>query len=340
MSLDKSGDTHRITIISPFLHSVLVVIAALYINTVFLPVQVLDQTSPQTSSPDTAEADLIHYGDVIDVDVIGNLEHDWRGTINPEGYLDRLTLAQEPILALCKSESDVAAEITKQFSRVLRDPKIDVKIVDRTGRAVTLLLGAVRNQQRLRIKREVRLVELISLSGGITDTASGDITIVRPSTLNCSRSSEDDKAGSLVMRFTIAQLLNGEAQANPVILSGDIITVADASPIYVIGGVNTPRQISSRSELTVTHAISAAGGLAKEGVESDVTIYRRDGRDSKSLSVDLKKIRSKQQEDVLLKPFDIIDVGQKGRARSKNPPTINAEAVSRDIFKLPVRIVE
>ena len=333
MSLHNNGEAGRIKGFSPFFWSAFLTIIAFN----FAASQISSQAKPD----ETSEANLIHYGDVIDVDVIGNLEYDWRGTMNPEGFLDRLTLARDPIFALCKSETDIATEITRQYSKVLRDPKVEVRILDRSGRAVTLLLGAVRNQQRLKIRREVRLVELLSLSGGITDTASGEISVVRPSNLNCFKSGgEGDNTGLKTMRFTIVELLSGDPKANPIILSGDIITVADASPIYVIGGVNAPRQISSRSEMSVTRAISAAGGLAKEGVESDVTIYRREGRDTKTLSVDLKKIRSKQQDDILVKPFDIIEVGQKGRARSKYPPNVSAESASRDIFRLPVKIIE
>ena len=33
-----------------------------------------------------SEANLIHLGDVIDIDVEGNLEFDWRGPLTPEGF--------------------------------------------------------------------------------------------------------------------------------------------------------------------------------------------------------------------------------------------------------------
>jgi len=296
----------------------------------------------RTPTPDrqqSAENDLIHYGDLIDVDVVGSLDGDWRGSVSPEGFIQGLIYAPDPIYALCKTERAVAEEITTQYSRNLKDPKVVVRVLDRSGRAATLLLGAVRNQQRFKLRRDVHLNELLALSGGITDAASGEITIARPTELNCFANNNDQSKVTL-MRFTISQLLSGESAYNPIVLSGDIITVAEASPIYVIGGVNNPRQISSREEMTVSRAILSAGGLAKEAIESDITIYRRDGKDAKSISVDLKKIKGKQQDDVILKPFDIIDVGQKGRGKPKFAPSVNVEAISRDIYKLPVRIVE
>jgi len=297
--------------------------------------------SSQSTTQNIDENDLIHYGDLIDVDVVGSLEYDWRGSLNPEGFLDGMSLAKDPIYALCRSESEIAADITAQYSRLLRDPQVVVKVLDRSGRAAAMLMGAVRNQQRFKLKREARLRELLALSGGITDTASGEITIFRPADLNCnSKTATSDAPVSQLKKISIARLLQGDPDADPIILSGDIITVVQASPIYLIGGVNTPREISSRDEITISHAIAAAGGLSKEAIESDVTIYRRDGKGSKVINVDLKKIRAKQQEDVKLKAFDIVDVGEKGRPKPKFAPNVSSELISRDIYKVPVRIIE
>jgi len=316
--------------------------AGLAVFLVFLmaiPFSALAQTPTPTPTPEIAENDLIHYGDLIDVDVLGSLDGDWRGSVNPEGFLQGLIYAPEPIYALCKTERDVAGELTSQYSRNLKDPKVIVRVLDRSGRAATLLLGAVRNQQRFKLRRDVRLNELLALSGGITDAASGEITIARPTDLNCVTNNKDDNRVTF-MRFTISQVLSGATEYDPIILSGDIITIVEAAPIYVIGGVNNPRMISSREETTISRAISSAGGLAKEAIESDITIYRRDGKDAKSINVDLKKVKAKQQDDLVLKPFDIVDVGQKGRGKPKFPPSVNIDSASRDIYKLPMRIVE
>ena len=301
---------------------------------------IYSQTTATLPRDPASESGLIHYGDLIDVDVVGNLDGDWRGTIDPEGFLRGLVYAPDPIFALCRTEQDVAAGITAQYSRTLRDPKVVVRVLDRSGRAAALLLGAVRNQQRFKINRVARLNELLALSGGITDTASGEITIARPGNLNCFAGTEKDTGKVSVTRVSITRLLAGEPEANPVILSGDIVTVTEAPPIYVIGGVNTPRQISSREELTLSRAILSAGGLSKEGVESDITIYRRDGSTSRPITVDLKKVLSKSQNDPILKPLDIVDVGQKGRAKPKFAPNVYADQLSRDIFKLPVRSLD
>ncbi len=66
---------------------------------------------------------------------------------------------------------------------------------------------------------------------------------------------------SQFIKIKIADLIKREPTHNPLILSGDIITVLEAEPIYVIGGVANPKQINAHSQITVSRAIAAAGAL-------------------------------------------------------------------------------
>jgi polysaccharide export outer membrane protein len=305
----------------------------------------------QTPGKNQSEIDLVHYGDIIDVDVVGSLDYDWRGILNPEGYLSGFDKIEEPIYALCRSESDVAASITTQYSKILRDPKVVVRIIDRTNRAVALVDGAVKKPQRFQIRRPVNLNEIIVLAGGITDRSSGEINIFRPPSLNCLDKSTagDSKTGTFVktsqgngspmLNIRISDLLSAKEGSNPQILSGDIITVIEAQPIYILGGVNNPGQISSRTTTTLTRAIATAGGLSKDATPDKISIFRRTGRDSTTIEIDLKKIKDNATEDPELKPFDIVDVGQKGRTKRKFLPTIGTVDSNR-LAALPLRIID
>lgn len=310
-------------------------------------------------SPDsTPEISLIHFGDLIDVDVIGSFEFDWRGTLNPEGYLAGLDTIAEPIQGLCKSEGELAALIAKEYGKILRDPRVVVKVIDRSNRPVSVLQGAVKTPQRFRIKRAVLLNELLIVAGGLSDRASGEISIFRPPGLNCiSRTEVPEETslpadgrekfikasrgnGSETLNIRIIDLLSGDKKANPQILSGDIITVAEAPPIYIIGGVNTPKQLSSRSQFTLTRAIASAGGLAKEALDK-VVIFRRRGKETQVIEADLKKIRAAQEEDLVLEAFDIVDVSQKGREKRKTAPIVESTGGDQEkSAMLPLRIVD
>lgn len=326
---------------------------SLILAAVFFQGLVLSQEPDKKTQNDN----LIHLGDLIDVDILGSVEHDWRGTLTPEGFLNGLDYIEEPIYALCKGEEEVAQLVAKAFSKLLRDPKVVVKILDRSNRPNSLIYGAVKSEQRLQIKRPVNLNEIIILSGGFTEKASGEIQIFRPENLSCKAEnpvSDTENKDSLArekfvttsqekgknyFNIKISDLLAG--RANPQILSGDIITVLEAEPIYIIGGVGTPRKISSRSQTTLLRAIAAAGGFSKDADTAKVTIFRRAGRETKIIEADYEKIKAEQAEDIVLQAFDIVDVGVKGRGKSKFAPFIDAdEKNGRNSLELPLRIID
>lgn len=298
--------------------------------------------------------DLIHPGDLIDVDILGSSEYDWRGTIGNDGFLDGLEFIDEPVYGLCRSEADVAKDIVKAYSKTLRNPEVVVKILDRSHRPQAFLVGAIRNAQRFQIMRQVHLNELLILSGGITEKTSGEIQVIRSKNSSCAAIVEtqpgssavgfvniNDKDGTAILNFKIADLLRGKKEANPLIMVGDIITVLEADPIYIIGGVSNPRQISVRQRMTVTRAIASAGGLTKDADVRNITIYRRDGRNVRTVLVDYEKAKVEPAADPILQAYDIVEVGHKGRARSKLPPVIRvAEDIERRSAELPLRIID
>ena len=313
---------------------------------VFFSVCIHSQTPVPSITPQIPrnEADLIHFGDLIDVDFAGSLEYDWRGSLTSSGFLDGLD-EFSPIAGLCRSETDVATDIARAYSKILRDPKVTVKIIDRSNRAVALLDGAVKMPTRFRIQRIVRLRELIVLAGGFSDYASGEIVIFRPSDLNCSVPLTSDKGpsgnGLQTINISISELLAGKQAADPVVLSGDMVTVGKAVLIYVIGAVNNPRPIYAHSGMTLTRAIATAGGLAKEASGQKVSIFRRVKTETSVMQADLEKMKNGEINDVDLKPFDIIEVTFKGRAPRKYPPVLGiGENNERDTPDLPLQIID
>lgn len=299
----------------------------------------------------TADDELIHYGDVIDLDVVGGFEYDWRGTISPEGFLDGLDGYSDPIYGLCRAEKDIAAEAERILGRTLRDPKVIVRIIDRSNRAVVRLEGAVRTPSRFRIQRKVLLSELLVMAGGLTDGVSGEVTIYRPKNLSCSAtivpaSSSSERLpakdnGSPLTTIKITDLLSGKESGNPQILSGDIITVPKALPIYVIGAVNSPRPVFTREKMTVSRIVAIAGGLAKDANGAKVSIFRREGLNVKTVEANLDKIKSGEENDEILLPFDIVEVAAKGGGKRKYPPAAaNDENRNRTKGELPLRIVD
>jgi protein involved in polysaccharide export with SLBB domain len=293
------------------------------------------------------EVDLIHFGDIIDADLAGGSEYNWRGTLTPDGFLEGMDEIAGPIYGLCRSEADLAAEIDRIYSKMLRAPGTTIRIIDRTKRAFARIDGAVRTPARFQLMRGARLRELIVAAGGLTDDASGSIEILRTEHLNCgplaaqAEGSGAPRRGNGVERLniTIKDLLTGKDAADPVIMSGDLITVVKARPIYIMGAVNDPKPIYTHAGMTLSRAIDTAGGLAKGAIPQDVTVFRKEGGESKQIKADLTKIKSGDESDVDLQPFDIIDVASKSRPKRDHPPVIVADA-GKPIGEPPLKVIE
>lgn len=324
----------------------LVTAVLLAVSAVKGPAQTVGNRPVSAATP-TLASESIHLGDVVDVDFVGSFEFDWRGGLTPDGFLDGLERAEKPIFALCRTEAEVAASVKEQHKYFLRDPDVVVRIVDRSNRALAYVTGSVRTAQRFQLRRSVSLLELIVLSGGITDGSNGEIVIFRPPNVSCggARTAGAQKRLSAAaepkrISIKIADLLSGDPDANPRILSGDVVSVTEAPPVFLIGDVATPRKMNLTPDLTLTRAIAFAGGISRSFSGQKARIHRRTP-EAQILEFDLRRVLQKKVEDPKLEPYDVIEVEQRGFDSRKvapvsEPPALNSETMSR----LPLRIVD
>jgi polysaccharide export outer membrane protein len=165
----------------------------------------------------------------------------------------------------------------------------------------------------------VRLQELLTASGGITERANGDIQILHTEAAMCPEPGDeiDDvtaREGSLTVPMKIYKmndLVEGKVASNPLIRPGDIVIVTEAKPIYITGLVVAPQGLYLQNGLTLSRAIAMVGGIKKGGKAEDVRIFRQKPgtmENQEIIRVDFNAIKKKQKEDILLQPYDIIDV--------------------------------
>lgn len=310
-----------------------------------------------------SENDLVHAGDLVDVDILGSTEYDWRGRVTPEGFLSGLNFIDN-VFVRCRTADKIALEIAELYTKFLRKPQVRVRILDRSNRPVSSLLGAVKMPQKYQLKRKVLLNELLIISGGLTEEANGEIQILRREENQCleplgenqtaqgevvkiadtpEKKPEDQAGGLKIISVKVSDLLSGDPEHNPQIFYGDVITVLGAEPIFVIGGVGNPGRILFRKDLTVSRAISIAGGIAKKGEAEQIRIYRRGADESGGTSVievNLDSIKSNEAEDIQLQPFDVIDVSGRGGER-RFPSDLGFEISKTDKnTTLPLRVID
>ena len=255
-------------------------------------------------------------GDVIEVRVFGQNELNSTVQVDGEGNLSSLPFL-DSIPARCRTEKQVQKDIAQAYSRLIKDPQVSVRVIERKSRQPASVSGAVRTAGKVPTERKLRLNELIAASGGITEKAAGTIQILHTEPVLCPGPGEEAEAlpvaGTAIplQVVKISDLRNGTV--NPIIRSGDLVLVTEAEPVYITGSVVQPGSIMLRDQLTLSKALGMVGGTRKDAKLSDIRIYRQKGnKEQDVLKVDFEAVKKNQKPDIFLQPYDVIEVSDTG----------------------------
>lgn len=305
------------------------------------------QAVPQKSAlPDASDSSYrIGPGDVLDIRVFNRpqLSRD-AVRVDARGMITMPLMGE--LHAACKPEQQLAGEIANRYLEWLKKPEVDVFIKEYNSKPVAVI-GAVNSPGQFQLKRRVRLLELITFAGGPQDRAGTVVQVIHmlnqsicegvaPSASGSDPPAADD--GNLVDQIDLRDMRSGSPQANPFARPGDIVIVAEAPQVYIVGNVLRPSAIPLKEQVTVTQAIAMAGGLMPDTRKEDVRIIRRaPGSGQKTeIQIDLKAIEKRQAEDVAVQANDIIDVPASG---SKRFLRSLLGTVAPTITQLPVRVI-
>jgi polysaccharide export outer membrane protein len=279
----------------------------------WLAVAASAQTAPQASPTPFAQAPAsptapdyrVGSGDVLDVVVFGNEDLSRSPTVQTNGSVSLPLLGDVQVAGL--SVAEIQRKLTTLLERdYLVNPQVEVKVKDYQSQFVTVL-GEVNNPGKKPLRGRTRLVDVLVESGGFTPRASGEVSITR------SEGSFDAGGNTLRLQLTGGNpspqdRINLEIQLR----HGDVITASPKYYVTVEGEVVRPGRYVLEPDLSVSGAISTAGGLTRFG-SSDVKVRRLDPQTGRSqiLGVDLKAVRSGKKPDLLLQPNDVISVSRR-----------------------------
>lgn len=298
------------------------------------------RSQPPTDSVTTkltqaSERYRIGPGDVLDVRIYNRPQLS-RDAVRVEGNgMIRMPLIEGEIQAACKTEGELAHEISTRYARYYRNLPVDVFIKEYHAREVALI-GAVNEQGRYQMQRRIRLLELLTFAKGPSDKAGETINIVRgPRTDLCEANSASNREENFIS-LKLNDTLRGEERANPYVEAGDIVTIPEAAQVYVIGNVFTPKTVPLREPLTVSRAIAMAGGPLRDSKTDKVRILRQGSTGKSEMYVDLSAIARKKADDVLLQPNDIVEVPE---STGKSLLRSLLGAVAPSVAQMPVRVI-
>ena len=263
---------------------------------------------------------LLGPGDVLDVRVFGQPDLNAMVEVDSDGNISSLPFLEEPISARCRNEKEIQKAIAKAYEKYLKKAQVSVRIAERKSRPPATVFGAVRQPTRVVMQRKVRLNELMAVSGGFTERASGTIQIIHTEPLMCPGPGEEKDAQPIdwtnnpLQVIKISDLTRNKVASNPLIRPGDYILVTEAEPVYITGSVVAPQGVFMKEHLTISRALAMVGGPRKEAKTSDIKVYRLNPETGQqdTISIDFSAIKKNQAPDFKLQAYDIIDVPEAG----------------------------
>ena len=257
---------------------------------------------------------LLGPGDVLDVRVFGQAEFNSMVEVDSEGNVSSLPFL-DPIPAKCRTEKQLQKDIATAYAKYIKNAQVSVRIMERKSRPPATIYGAVRQPSQVPMLRSVRLNELLSKSGGLTERASGTIQILHTEPVMCPAPGElaevmPEDGTVLPSVIRIADFKANKPGANPMIRPGDYVSVTEAEAVYITGSVVNPAQVFMRDDLMLSEALAMVSGVRPEAKTDDIIIRRlKEGSNQRQIiHVDYAAIRKSQKPDVLLKAYDGIEV--------------------------------
>jgi len=121
-----------------------------------------------TACPMISEDYRIRIGDELEIFVWQNADITRRATVQFDGSISLPLIGN--IIAEGKTPKDLEEEITKSLSKYVREPRVSVIVVN-IAAEIVYIIGEVKHPGSYKWYKGMRLMELVSISGGYTSDA-------------------------------------------------------------------------------------------------------------------------------------------------------------------------
>lgn len=257
-------------------------------------------------------------GDQIRVDVVDLPELESRdAVIGADGSVSLPHVGR--IQAEGLTTDGLEQRIEVELSDVMFEPKATVNVIELASRPI-YVLGAVREPGAHQIGGRMRLLEALSLAGGLAEDSGHALTLTRsldrgPIPVPGARS--DAEQAYSVVEIPLQPLVSSQTpETNVELEPGDVISVMKADLVYVVGQVERAGGfvLKERETVTALKALALAGGLRPHASPKRAKILRRESPDAEAVEVpvDLKAILSGRVADIPLSPEDVLFIPKSG----------------------------
>lgn len=241
---------------------------------------------------------LLGPGDLISITVFEAEELNRDVRVSSRGNINVALIGDVNVLNLTGAEAEQKIEdlYKKDY---LHDPHVSVYIKEHMSKQITLV-GALENPGTYTYVSRRRLLDVFAMAGGLNEEAGSIAYVTR----------QDHKTGETKNYFVdIDDLVkNGNMAHNHVVLGGDVIFIPKSGQFFVDGAVRKPGTYPLSSNMTITEAITMAGGLASWADDDKIKLIRYMGRgkERQVVSLNYSQLQAGAGDNLFLLDQDII----------------------------------
>ena len=245
------------------------------------------------------ESLLIGPGDQLHIQVAETPEMEQHPRVTDAGEVPVEGAGNVKVAGLTPAAAAIAIQDQLIARNYMRHPVVLVAVEQFATQAVSVL-GEVRAPGAYPIGTPRSILDVLALAGGLTPVADRNIIIER----------RGDPAN--LIRYNYSNIPSQAVDAQVYINPGDIIVVAKAGIVYVVGDVNHPGAFpmaNNESNMTMLEALALAGGLTKTAKQSQARLIRKKNDGSYSdEKISVGDLQQGKIPDMAMQPGDVLYV--------------------------------
>jgi polysaccharide biosynthesis/export protein len=253
--------------------------------------------------------------DLLEITVFEAPEMNRTLRVSLDGEISWQLLGEVKAAGLTPRELEAAMEELLRRT-YMKDPHVGVFVRELQSHPVSVV-GAVKRPGVFQIPGTRSVIELLSMAEGLADDAGDTVLIMRganPAEPGAAESQDSAREGnSEIVKVNLKNLLEStDPSVNVPVHPGDIVKVARARIVYVVGEVKKPGGfvLNTNENISVLQALALAEGVTRTSAKSQARIIRTDPITDKrtEIPLDLGKIQTSKAPDPILQPKDVVFV--------------------------------
>ncbi len=237
-------------------------------------------------------------GDVLNIHVYDTPELEQTARVTDAGDILLSLIGSVHVASLTPEQAAREIERILISRDVMKYPSVTVNVANYEQETVSVS-GQVNRPGAVQITAPRGVIDLISLSGGLTDFADRHILIRRKG------------PGGAVVPFFFSndpqEAIRNDVQVNP----GDTVIIPKVGIVFVLGDVGRPGGFpitNPNSRITVLQAISLAGATNHTATPSNARLIRKSGDGYEDIHLQISKMQKGKAPDMDMMPDDVIYV--------------------------------